>query len=149
MPPKDATKITDILDGSLYKSNPFFKENKDALSLLFYSDGVELKNPLGAARGVYKIVQVFYTLVNIPKEQRSQVDRLQLCMVYREKLLKKYSFNVIYRALINDLKKLQNGITVNCPEPKVVKAGLLLHAADNLEAHLIGGFSGSFSSKSV
>ena len=149
MPPKDATKITDILDGSLYKSNPFFKENKDALSLLFYSDGVELKNPLGAARGVYKIVQVFYTLVNIPKEQRSQVDRLQLCMVYREKLLKKYSFNVIYRALINDLKKLENGITVNCPEPKVVKAGLLLHAADNLEAHLIGGFSGSFSSKSV
>ena len=47
MPPKDATKITDILDGSLYKSNPFFKENKDALCLLFYSDGVELKNPLG------------------------------------------------------------------------------------------------------
>ena len=146
---KDANVITDILDGSLVKTTPFFQENEDALSLIFYSDGVELKNPLGAARGTYKVTQVFYTLANIPKAQRSQVDRLHLCMIYKEKLTKKYSFNVIYKALIEDLKKLENGLKIDSPEPRVVKAGLLLHSADNLEAHILGGFSASFSSKSI
>ena len=148
-PPKDTQIISDILDGSLVKSNDFFKENKDALALIFYSDGLEIKNPLGAARGTYKVVQVFYTLANIPKNQRSQVDRIQLAMIFKEKLLKKYSFKTIYKRLVEDLKKLEDGINVDTPEPSIVKAGLLIHPADNLEAHSLGGFSGSFSSKSI
>ena len=148
-PPKDCEKIVDIQDGSLYKNNEFFMQNPEALSLLFYSDGVEMKNPLGSARGTYKVVQVFYTLTNIPKNQRSQIDRLQLAMIFREKLLKKYSFPVIYKRMVEDLIKLEEGIMVNIPDPKVIKIGLLLHAADNLEAHQLGGFSGSFSSKSI
>ena len=148
-PPKDAQIISDILDGSLVKSNDFFKENKDALALIFYSDGLEIKNPLGAARGTYKVVQIFYTLANIPKNQRSQVDRIQLAMIFKEKLLKKYSFKTIYKRLVEDLKMLEDGINVDTPEPSIVKAGLLIHPADNLEAHSLGGFSGSFSSKSI
>ena len=35
--------IADIIDGSIYKSNPFFEANEDALGLILYSDGVELK----------------------------------------------------------------------------------------------------------
>ena len=35
------------------------------------------------------------------------------------------------------------------PHPKIVQFGLLLYCADNLEAHLVGGFSCSFSSKSI
>ena len=142
-------KITDIKDGSNYKSKDFFIQNHGALSLLFYSDAIELKNPLGSAKGSYKVVQVFYTLADIPKSQRSQVDRLQLVMVFREKLLKKYSQNIIFSRLVKDLKELQVGIRVFTPNESTVKIGLLLHSADNLEAHQIGGFSGSFSSKSI
>ena len=131
-PPKSSNKIEDILDGSVIKNTVFFQENPEALAFIFYSDGLELKNPLGAARGTYKVVQVFYTLANIPKSQRSQVDRIQLAMIYKEKLTKKYSYGVIYRKLIEDLKKLEAGIEINTPEPRVVKAGLLLHSADNL-----------------
>ena len=140
--------ISDITDGSLFKRNLFFVKNY-ALPLLFYSDGVEVVNPLGAARGTYKIVQVFFTLINIPKEQRSKVDRIQLAMVFREKLLKKYGARVIFKPLIQDLKKMEEGIIINIPEPKVVKFGLLMYSADNLEASIVGGFSASFSSKSI
>ena len=45
----ESEKVSDIEDGTLIKNNLFFQQNPDALSLLFYSDGVELKNPLGAA----------------------------------------------------------------------------------------------------
>ena len=51
--------------------------------------------------------------------------------------------------MVEDLIKLEGSILVNIPEPKVIKIGLLLYAADNLEAHQIGGYSGSFSSKSI
>ena len=142
-------KISDIQDGMLMKTNLFFQQNPGAMAFLFYSDGVELVNPLGAARGTYKVVQVFYTLVNIPKNQRSQIDKLQLAMIFKEKLLKKYPYEVIYKKMVEDLLKLEVGIVVNIPEPTTFKVGILLHSADNLEAHLLGGFNGSFSSKSV
>ena len=58
---------------------------------MMYSDAVEIVNPLGAARGTYKIVQIFYTLCDIDKSQRAKIDRLQLAMIFREKLLKKHS----------------------------------------------------------
>ena len=62
-------------------------------------------------------------------------DFLSLSLLWsnhKEKLTKKYSYAVIYRKLIEDLKKLEAGIEINTPEPRVVKAGLLLHSADNL-----------------
>ena len=109
-PSAENGKIADIKDGTLMKTNIFFQQNPGALAFLFYSDGVELVNPLGAARGTYKVVQVFYTLVDIPKNQRSQIDRLQLAMVFKEKLLKKYSYEVIYKKRVEDLLKLEQGI---------------------------------------
>ena len=132
-------KQNDLLDGSLYKDNKFFKNNHNALALVLYSDAVELKNPLGAARGTYKVVQVYYTLANIPKNQRSQVDRIQLLMVFREKLIKKYSYQMIYKRLIEDFQKLEQGFEVCISsEVRMYKAGLLIYVADNLEAHLLG-----------
>merc|ERR1712096_528117 len=73
-------KVCDLKDGSVYSNNEYFKSNPDAFPGLIYSDGVEIKNPLGAAKGRYKIVQVFFTLSEIDKAQRSQIDRLMLVM---------------------------------------------------------------------
>ena len=145
----DDDSLNDIVDGELYKNNRFIQNNQNVYGLMLYSDGVELKNPLGAARGTYKVVQVFYTLIDFPKDQRVQVDRLQLAMIFREKLLKKYSYAMIYKKMVDDLLKLESGITVNLEEPSTIKVGLLLHAADNLEAHLLSGMSTCFSSKSI
>ena len=77
------------------------------------------------------------------------MDRLQLLMVFKEKLIKKHGYELIYKKMVEDLKKLEEGIIVNIPEPKKVKFGLHLYAADNLEAHQLAGFSSCFSSKSV
>ena len=140
-------KLVDLKDGSAYKGNQYFMSNPDAYAMLLYSDAVELKNPLGAARGTYKIVQVFYTLADIKKSQRAQVDRLQLIMVFREKLLKKYSLQTIYKPLVDDLKRLELGVVINLPMTRRIKCGVICYAADNLEASVVGGFSACFSSK--
>ena len=67
-------------------------------------------------------------------------------MVFREALLKKYSYSVIYKRLVDDLLKLEEGVLI---DHRRVKFGLLLYAADNLEAHQLGGFSKCFSSNSI
>ena len=66
----------DLMDGKVYQSNTYFVQNPDAYCAHFYSDSIELSNPLGAAKGKHKVNQVFYTIAQIPKEQRSRIDRM-------------------------------------------------------------------------
>ena len=146
---KNTEVLRDIKDGSAFKGVGFFKENPGAFVAVFYSDALEIVNPLGAARGKHKVVQIFFTLADMPKIQRSQVDRIQLAMIVKEKLIKKYGIDKIYKNLIDDLKKLEEGIVVQNPVPRLVKCGVLLHAGDNLESHLVGGFSANFSSGDI
>ena len=141
--------LRDLRDGEAFKGNTFFKENPGAYAALFYSDGVELTNPLGWAKGRHKIVQVFYTLCQIPRGQRSQIDRTQVCMIFKDKLVKKYGYDAIFRMLVNDLKDLEIGIHVSYPVQRIVQLGVLAYSADNLEAHQLGGFSCCFSSLDI
>ena len=144
----DMNTFKDLMDGKVYQSNTYFVQNPDAYCAHFYSDSIELSNPLGAAKGKHKVNQVFYTIAQIPKEQRSRIDRMQLCMVYKDKLVKKYGYKVIFERLINDLKLLEKGITYNNPA-STVKLGVLAYSGDNLESHCLGGFSTCFSSNDV
>ena len=68
-------------------------------------------------------------------------------MVFREKLLKKYSLQTIYKPLVDDLKRLELGVVINLPMTRRIKCGVICYAADNLEASVVGGFSACFSSK--
>ena len=131
-------QLSDLKDGTVYKNNPFFSSHPDAFAAMIYSDGVEIKNPLGAARGRYKVIQVFYTLAEIDIAQRSQIDRIQLLMVFRESLLKKYSMKRIFKPLIDDLRKLEEGVRIDVPVTRIVRCGLLCYSSDNLEAHTMG-----------
>ena len=141
-------KLRDLKDGSLFKNSNYFNENKDAFSIILYSDAVELQNPLGAARGTYKLVFIYYTLCEVVKPQRSQIDHLQLVMTFKEKLLKKYSLAKILKPLIDDLKSLEHGIEMSSPT-RILKCGVACYVSDNLEASLVGGFSSNFSSYDV
>ena len=142
--------IEDVKDGSAYRNNEYFVNNPEAFSLMMYSDGVELTNPLSSGKGKHKIVQVFWQVCDTPRFQRSSVDRLQLGLVFKEKHLRKHKYSKIFKCLVDDLILLErDGVEITEPIPRRVKAGLLLYSGDNLESHMVGGFSASFSSKDV
>ena len=133
-PPHNSHTFKDVKDGNEFRESDYFIKNPEAYALLLYSDAVELTNPLGAGRLKHKVVQVFWCILDIPKHHRSQIDKLQLGLVFKEKLLKKYSLEQILRPFVNDLKVLeQTGIHISHPFERIVKAGLLAYAADNLE----------------
>ena len=142
--------LKDVRDGIAYKQNPYFRENPDALAIMMYSDAVELCNPLSSGKGKHKIVQLFWTLCEIPRHQRSAIDKIQLGLVFKEKLLKKYTQGQIFKSLLADLKTLETvGVQVTEPFERRVKAALYLYSGDNLECHTIGGFSSCFSSRDI
>ena len=143
------SSLRDVKDGELYKNNPYFKLNPDSYTMMIYSDAIELVNPLGAGRGKHKVIQIFFSLCEIPKYQRSKIDRIQLVAVFKERLVKQFGFKKIYQQLVEDLKVLEAGVTVYYPVQRIVKCGVLIHPADNLEAHGVAGFSQSFSSKDI
>ena len=90
---EDDTVLDDIKDGWNYKNTAYFQQNPDAFCGILYSDGIEVVNPLGAARGRHKLLQLYWTLADIPKMYRGRIDRIQLGIVIREKLLKNTDTN--------------------------------------------------------
>ena len=131
--------LKDLKDGSAYKRNDFFKRYPEALTAILYSDAIELKNPLGSAKGTYKVVMVYLSFAEITKIQRSKIDLIRTVMVFREELLKRHSIESIFKPLVDDLLELEkNGILIHDPEPLRIRVGVLCYIADNLEAHNIG-----------
>ena len=142
--------LQDIKDGENFKQMEYFKINPEAKLGLLYSDAIEVANPLGAARGRNKLVEMFFTLGDFPKAYRSKVDRINLVLVVKEKVLKKYGYAKCYKPLIDDLINIErNGVLISKPFPRLVKMGVFLHIGDNLEQHSLGGWSICFSSGRV
>lgn len=137
--------LRDVIDGSAFKENKFFQDNPSAVPVGIYSDAFQMSNPLGAAKGNQKVVNVYLALLNMDKSLRSRTDNLYLVMVVKEKDLK-LNRSAVYKPLIDDLKKLEEGVEIG---GNIVKVGLLCTFGDNLEQHTVGGFSASFSSRDV
>ncbi len=137
--------IQDIKDGSVWQNREFFQNNPDAYTGVLYSDAVQICNPLGAAKGKHKIVNVYFTLVEIPKHLRSKVENWFLVMMVNERDLKANT-EAVYQPLIDDLKRLEQGVQVG---DRFVQMGIIAHLGDNLESHTVGGFSSYFSSKDI
>lgn len=103
--------LRDVKDGTAYKENAFFQRNPDAFTLIFYSDSLELCNPLGARKGAHKVVNGYFTIAEIPKHLRSKSENIFLAFSVKEKDLKVYPEEV-YQPLIQDLAKLEKGVDI-------------------------------------
>ena len=130
----------DFTDGHLFKSR---FAGKKVIYLLFFQDGLELVNPLGAARVKHKAIGMYYTLGNLLSKNRSKVNTLLLAQMFFEKDLKNFKHKDIFKDVIKDMKKLETeGILFDGERIPVI---LTFFAGDNLGSHMIGGFQESFS----
>jgi hypothetical protein len=142
---RESETLYDIKDGEFWKNSPYFQNNPTALGLIFYSDELEVCNPLGAAKGKQKVLNLYMTMAEIPKPMRSKTENYFLVLSIRSQDLPPLR-EALYQPLIADLRKLEEGVSF---QNGVLKAGLLIHLGDNLEAHLVSGLSQCFSSKDV
>ncbi len=68
--PHDSEMLYDFKDGDFWKKSKFFQTNPDALGLIFYSDELEICNPLGAAKGRQKVLNLYMSIAEISKPLR-------------------------------------------------------------------------------
>ncbi len=144
-PSTQSDLLHDIKDGSAYQNNSYFKENPEALGIMLYSDEVEICNPLGAAKGAHKLLNVYMTLAEIPKRERAKVDNWFLVLSGRSKDISG-NRELFYKPLIEDLHMLEEGIPFGST---TLKAGIVAYLSDNLEAHTVSGLSCCFSSRDI
>lgn len=86
---------------------------------------------------------MYMTLGNIYKFNRSKTNPIQLILLCKEKHLKYFGHEAVFRYLIEDLKQLEvSGIMIN---NNIYKGTVAFIAGDNLGSHNIGGFKENFS----
>lgn len=91
--------LSDVRDGSVYKSNALFRESGITIKLILYQDVFEIVNPLESAKKQkkYKKLGVYFTLTNLDQFYRSSVENLQLVLLCREEHFKYFVLHSVVR----------------------------------------------------
>ena len=143
--------LQDFSDGSYFKSNSFFQGNYDFLRLVLYCDELEICNAIGDARVLHKLTCLYFLVSNIESKYLPNVKNTHLLAIVPSRLLKKYGYWDILKAIDQDIHVLENeGITISLNnQMHHFKGGVSGIAGDNLGSHDLGGFRRSFSSERI
>lgn len=142
-PHREATEniFFDICDGSIFQNDQYFKEHPEAIGLILYHDEVEVCNPLDSKAGKHKLDMYYYVIINIDPKYRSKRSAVRLVAITNAKYVKKYGIDSIMLPIINDLKKIHDGVTFHYDRCSVNVFGkVVICVGDTLGQHLWGGF---------
>lgn len=139
--------LTDVCDGSVFKTNALCMQSGAILKLILYQDAFKVVNPLGSAKKKHKIVGVYFTLANFEPFLRSSVDHLQLLLLCTEQDMKYFGHEKLFSRMLSDIRDIEeNGIVTSSGH--TVRATVLCIVGDNLGSHCIGSFAENFSTSS-
>ena len=137
-------ELTSFFDGLHWLNHP--ARNQHTLVLRLYGDDVEPANPLGSHRTIYKIGCMYYQLEGLPLHILSKTSNIFLATCYHTEDVKEYSWELILKPLITELKELETvGIDLEiCGKMINVKVIVGCMTGDNLFLNGILGFVESF-----
>ena len=143
--------LGDFCDGINFKQNELFSTKDMAIQIQLYFDEFCVANPLGNKVKQMKFAAVYFILGNISPKHRSKLHVIQLATLCLASHVQKYTLDVILAPLLRDIQTLETeGIDI-------IKDGIAhtFHgtvsfiSADNLGAHMIGGYQTHFNSGRV
>jgi len=139
--------MRDFCDGSIFKTNPLFVEDKTALQLCLYFDECEVVNPLGSRRGIHKIGFIYMSLRNLQPMFNSRLNNIHIVAAFNSLDRSKYGFDKILDPLVRDIQQLEQGVDLKLRDGRILhKRGTLVYVAgDNLGLNQLFGFVESFS----
>ncbi|XP_065654852.1 uncharacterized protein LOC136081466 [Hydra vulgaris] len=138
----------DYPDGLLWQSRIKHFCCDSFIRLHFYSDELEICNPLGSRERTHKISVFYFIVGNIESKYWSSLNHIHLALISKYSIIKEHGYALILQPLLNDLMILQiEGININVEGiTHNLKGSIVTLSGDNLSAHTIGGFSACFSS---
>lgn len=131
---------------SVFK-HPLFSCDPHALQIIAYYDELEVVNPLGSHVKVHKLGVLSFFLGNIRPQFRSSLKAYYVLAIAKHEDVVTYGIDNLLTP-VEELKSLYIlegvGIEVN-KNRRTLYGALLDFLADDLAAHLVGGFKGSMS----
>lgn len=107
-------------DGENFKTNPLFQRHPRALQLHLYLDEVQMCNPISSYS--HKIVYVYFALGNLPPRMRSTYKSINLLCIFYYEQTALHDINLLLRPIIDDIKKLENGVELVIKGEKVCQS---------------------------
>ena len=146
MEEKKTDAYSSIYNGKLWRDLSKHYQNKIVIALFLYYDDFEVVDPLGSAKGIYKIGGLYFTLAGIPPKYASMIENVFLAQLILSSDLKDFKTSKCFIKIIELLKDLYNkGITVQIgSESYQVYFVLLGILGDNLGVNCLLGFQESF-----
>ncbi|XP_053292860.1 uncharacterized protein LOC128453795 [Pleuronectes platessa] len=136
-------------DGSHFHENMLLSKEELNIAIQLYIDDLEIANPLGTSRKIYKICALYWVIANLPPKYRSAMHTIQLAVLAKVTDLKKYGYAAILAPFMRDVHILeQDGVFIESLGQNV-KGTIFCVSADNLGAHGLGGFIESFKAEYV
>ncbi|XP_059195156.1 uncharacterized protein LOC131976241 [Centropristis striata] len=143
-PNTDPRHYVSYRDGSHFCENELLSIEDLSLAIQLYIDDLEIANPLGTSRKVYKLCSVYWVLANLPPKYKSAMHTIQLAVLAKVTDLKRYGYAAVLAPLVRDVHTLeQDGVFIESVGQNV-KGTIFCVSADNLAAHGLGGFLESF-----
>ena len=134
--------MQDVRDGLYFKNHQLFQNHPEALTIVVYTDDIEIVNPIGVNTKRHKITLFFWSLYNIHPQYRSKLASMQLLAIAYSNDVKKHGVTNLLRNFVEGINKLHvHGVRfqVNGVQRRY-KGSLLMVTADTLAAQWIGGF---------
>jgi len=105
----DNNIITSITQSTFWKSTVKDSDCKTVLSLILFSDDIEINNPLGSHKGIHKLSTVYCTIACIPEEYSSRLENIFLFQLHHlvdhKRLGNKKIFRKVIEVMINRSQK--------------------------------------------
>ncbi|KAH9359487.1 hypothetical protein HPB48_000441 [Haemaphysalis longicornis] len=148
---EDAPRILkDYTDGLIYRKHlrALLPEGSaHTILILLYTDEIDVVNPLGAKRGIHKLLAVYCSLLNIHPKYRWQFHSTYLVMLVKYVHVQSYRLDTVLQPVVDDLRQLSDqGLRFNFEgAEKHARVLLFSFCGDNLSMNRLGGFSCGFS----
>ncbi|CAF3427803.1 unnamed protein product [Rotaria socialis] len=141
---QEATAIDNDLMFSFRDGSYGARIDDNSLLIQLYADDIGLTNPIGAKKDQHKMFMVYFSLEDVPDQYHSRLDGINLVALCNSRILKNITkARRFFEPIIENLNQLQSqGICINGNKLKFSFSTMI---ADNLAAHMIGGFQSSFS----
>jgi len=124
-------KYTSFNDGSIAKKTVIVEE-QIKLRIALYNDDWTAVNPLGMYARNHKISAFYFTILNLPREYRSNQQGIWLVALCNSKTVKECGINNIMQPIVSDLALLsEKGVHVEALNQSIY-ATLTCVCADNL-----------------
>ncbi|XP_031338218.1 uncharacterized protein LOC116167117 [Photinus pyralis] len=141
------TKLTNFVQGNLWKEKISKYPNKIVLPYFIYTDDFEINDPLGSHSGKHSICNIYYSFPCLPVDESKQ-DNIFYCASIKSKDVREFGNEKCLQTLIQTLKELEiDGIDIQVNEnvTKRVYFILGLVLGDNLGLNSFLDFTKSFS----